>query len=65
MGMKTIMQSKKIVLLASGKNKADAIQKTIEGKITSDLPASLLQIHKDVVIIVDKEAGEKLSRRDI
>ena len=65
MGMKTIMQSKKIVLLASGKNKADAIQKTIEGKITSDLPASLLQIHKDVVIIVDKEAGEKLNRRDI
>lgn len=65
MGMKTIMQSKKIVLLASGKNKADAIQKTIEGKITSDLPASLLQIHKDVVIIVDKEAGQKLSRRDV
>jgi len=63
MGMKTIMQSKKIVLMASGANKAEAIQKTIEGKITSDLPASMLQIHKDVVFILDKEAASELKNR--
>lgn len=62
MGIKTIMQSKKIVLLASGANKAEAIRKTIEGKITSDLPASILQIHKDVVFILDKEAASALTK---
>lgn len=62
MGIKTIMQSKKIVLMACGANKAEAVQKTIEGKITSDLPASILQIHKDVVFILDKEAASLLSK---
>ncbi|MCR1933764.1 glucosamine-6-phosphate deaminase [Clostridium tepidum] len=61
MGIKTILHSKKIILLACGQNKADAIFKAIEGKITPNVPASILQLHKDVVVIVDKEAGSKLN----
>lgn len=60
MGIKTIMHSKKIVLLASGFSKADAIAKTVQGKISPDVPGSILQLHKDVTIILDKEAGSKL-----
>lgn len=60
MGIKTIMQSRKIILLASGKEKADAINGAINGKITSELPASVLQLHPDVIFIVDKEAASKL-----
>jgi glucosamine-6-phosphate deaminase len=60
MGIGTIMEAKKIILLASGKNKADAIAKTVEGKPTEEVPASLLQKHPDVTIIIDKEAASKL-----
>ncbi|GAA0732755.1 glucosamine-6-phosphate deaminase [Clostridium oceanicum] len=60
MGIKTIMNSKKIVLLANGKGKADAIFKTVKGKICPEVPASVLQFHNDVTIILDKEAAGKL-----
>ncbi|WP_035293402.1 glucosamine-6-phosphate deaminase [Clostridium sp. KNHs214] len=61
MGIKTIMMSKKVILLANGKGKAAAIRKTIEGKITPEVPASILQLHKDVTFIIDKEAASELS----
>jgi len=60
MGIKTIMHSKKIILLASGIAKAEAIANAVNGKISSEVPASILQLHKDVTIIVDKEAASKL-----
>lgn len=60
MGIKTIMQAKKIVLLASGTGKSDAIYKTVKGPITPAVPASVLQLHPDVTIILDKEAASKL-----
>lgn len=60
MGIKTIMHSKKIVLLANGISKAEAIDKTVNGKISPEVPASILQLHQDVTIIVDREAGSKL-----
>ena len=60
MGIKTIMHSKKIVLLANGKSKADAIYKSLKGKICPDVPASILQLHQDVVVIIDKEAATLL-----
>lgn len=60
MGIKTIMHSKKIVLLANGASKADAIAKTVNGKISPEVPASILQLHQDVAIIVDKESASKL-----
>lgn len=63
MGIGTIMQSKKIVLLASGKNKAQAIYNTVYGPISPELPSSILQLHKDVVIVVDEEAAELLPKK--
>ena|SRR3989344_1621273 len=59
-GIATIMKSRKILLLAFGKEKSDAIKKTLKGKISEEVPASVLRKHKDVVIVVDGKAGKKL-----
>ena len=56
MGLGTIMKAKKIVLLASGKNKHKAIASLLGDKITSAVPATLLKVHPDVVIICDEAA---------
>lgn len=60
MGIKTIMQAKKIVLLASGIEKSEAIYNTVRGHITPEVPASVIQLHPDVTIIVDKDAASRL-----
>lgn len=60
MGIKNIMQSKKIVLMASGASKADAIYEMVNGPITPNLPASVLQLHPDVVVIIDKDAASRI-----
>lgn len=60
MGIGTIMNSKKIVLLACGSSKADIIAKSINGKITPEVPASILQLHQDVTVIVDEAAAVDL-----
>ena len=60
MGIGTILESKKILLLASGKAKATAIKNMVEGKVTTDVPASFLQKHNDVTIIVDEAAASLL-----
>lgn len=61
MGIANIMSAKKIVLLAFGEKKVDAIKKMVEGPITEDVPASILQKHPDVTIICDEAAAAKLS----
>lgn len=65
MGIKTIMHSQKVVLLASGKEKAKAISGAIYGKIKPELPASVLQLHPDAIFIVDKEAAAELDLEKI
>ena len=60
MGIKNIMHAEKIVLLANGIEKANAIYKTIKGKITPEVPASILQLHRDVVIMMDEEAASMI-----
>lgn len=60
MGIQSIMQSKMIVLIAYGQGKADAIKQMIEGPVTEDLPASVLQKHPNVVVIVDEAAASAL-----
>ncbi|KAJ49512.1 glucosamine-6-phosphate deaminase [Clostridium tetanomorphum] len=60
MGIKTIINSKRIVLLACGESKAEAIFRTMKGKINPKTPASILQLHSDVTLIIDKEAASKL-----
>ena len=62
MGIKNVMNAKKILLVASGENKADAIKATVEGPVTEKVPASVLQLHPDCYIVVDKAAASKLSK---
>ncbi len=57
MGIGTIMRAKKIILLANGKRKARVIERTINGPITTKVPATVLQLHNNVTIIVDQEAA--------
>lgn len=64
MGTGSIFKSKKILLLASGTNKAEAIYNTVHGKVTPEVPSSILQFHKDVIIILDKEAASLLNEDD-
>lgn len=60
MGIKNIMFSKKIILVATGNNKAKAVYNMVYGKITEEVPASFLQLHPDVVVIIDEEAALEL-----
>ncbi|MEG2274433.1 MAG: glucosamine-6-phosphate deaminase [Clostridia bacterium] len=60
-GIGEIMRAKKILMLATGANKADAIYNMAKGKISTDCPASVLQMHSNVVVIVDKAAASKLN----
>ena len=60
MGIRQIMQAKKILILASGANKADAVYKMVKGEVTENVPASVLQLHPDCILIADQEAAAKL-----
>jgi len=60
MGIKTILQSKKIILLASGESKAEAVYNTVKGKILPEIPSSILQLHQNVTIILDESAAKLL-----
>ncbi|MFC5048129.1 glucosamine-6-phosphate deaminase [Aquimarina hainanensis] len=62
MGINTIMNAKRIILLAWGHKKASVLQETIEGDITSTIPATFLQDHKNTTIICDAEAASELTR---
>jgi glucosamine-6-phosphate deaminase len=57
MGIKNIMFTNHIVLLASGKEKSDAVYKMIHGKVNTNLPASILQLHPNCTIILDEQAA--------
>jgi glucosamine-6-phosphate deaminase len=60
MGIKTIMMAEHVILLANGKNKAEAVYKAVCGDVTPEAPASILQLHRDVAVIVDREAAALL-----
>jgi glucosamine-6-phosphate deaminase len=60
MGIGTIMRSKKILLIAYGKSKAEAIRNMVKGDINPMVPSSILNLHKDVTILIDKEAASLL-----
>lgn len=60
MGIENIMNAKKIVLIATGEAKADAVYKMIKGEVSPSCPASVLQNHGDVLIFLDKAAAAKL-----
>ncbi len=64
MGVGTICEAKKIILLAFGKNKADAVKGMVEGGMTQFCTASALQAHNDTWVFCDEEAASKLKLRD-
>lgn len=61
MGIATILKSKKIILLASGREKASAIKKAICGPITKNCPASFLKLHKNCTFLIDEKAASMLN----
>ncbi len=61
MGIGTVMKAKKVVLLASGKGKADAVVESCEGAVSSKCPASALQLHQYATYVVDEAAASKLT----
>jgi glucosamine-6-phosphate deaminase len=64
MGIGTILEAKRILLLASGASKATAIAKAIEGPLTATVTASALQLHGEVTFIVDRDAGAQLKQQE-
>ncbi len=60
MGIASVMSAKKILLMAFGEEKATAVAATVNGPVTTDVPASVLQTHPDVTIIIDDAAASKL-----
>jgi len=60
MGVGTIMEAKRLLLLANGKGKADAIKATVEGSVMAKYPATIVQLHRYATVIVDKDAASKL-----
>lgn len=64
MGVATIMAAKRIILLALGSGKADVVAAAIEGPIMSFVPASVLQVHPNVTLVLDEPAAANLRYRD-
>ena len=60
MGIKTIMQAKKILIVVNGENKADIGERAFFGPVTPEVPASILQLHNDVTLVGDEEALAKI-----
>lgn len=61
MGVGTILRSRSIVLMATGDSKAEVVRAMVRGRITTKMPASLLQLHPDVELVLDRSAAARLS----
>ena len=62
MGMATILRARRIILIATGKSKAGCVERAVHGPITTRMPASFLQLHRDVELMLDESAAGQLSR---
>lgn len=60
MGINTIKQAKKIIIMAWSEGKADIVKRSIEGEVSNDVPSTFLHSHPDATFYLDKSAGEKL-----
>ena len=63
-GLGTILRARHLVLLAFGEGKADAVAAAVEGAVSASMPASAIQLHEHVTVVVDEAAASKLSRAD-
>lgn len=64
MGVGTILESRRCLLVAMGMGKAAAIRDAVEGPLTAQVTASALQLHREVLAVIDEEAASLLARRD-
>ncbi len=64
MGIGTILEARRIVLMATGSKKAKAVHASVEGPVTAQVPASALQLHPNVTVLLDVEAASWLARKD-
>jgi glucosamine-6-phosphate deaminase len=64
MGVGTIMEARQCLLLATGGSKSEAIAHAVEGPITAEVPASVLQMHPRTIVVIDEEAASQLKRVD-
>jgi len=62
-GIKNIMHTRKIILIAKGSHKAEIIEKAILGPVTTDIPASVLQLHPNCEVLLDAAAGSRIKGR--
>lgn len=62
MGIGTIMRARKVLVVANGQGKAQIVRDAFQGPVTSQVPASVLQLHPDVTVVVDAEAGSLLEQ---
>lgn len=63
MGVGTILETRKCLLVAFGENKAHAIAQAVEGPVTAQVTASALQLHPDVTVVIDEDASRHLKRK--
>ncbi|WP_321335115.1 glucosamine-6-phosphate deaminase [uncultured Bacteroides sp.] len=61
LGIKTIMHTRKIILVAKGEHKAEMVKKMLQGPVTTDVPASVLQLHPDCEFLLDADAAKYLT----
>jgi glucosamine-6-phosphate deaminase len=64
MGVGTILEARRLVLVANGQNKASAVAKMIEGPVTTMITASALQLHPDAKVFLDEDAAAELQMRE-
>jgi len=65
MGMSTILHARRIVLIATGKSKARCIERMVNGPITTRMPASFLQVHANVELMLDEAAAGELPSQQL
>ena len=65
MGIKNIMSARKILVVVSGEEKAEAVYKSVTGPVTNEVPASVLQLHPDVTLVGDSAALSKLKEAGV
>lgn len=61
-GLSTIMKARKLVLIATGENKAEAVHQLVEGRVSPEWPATVMQNHPDALVLVDRAAASRLTR---
>ncbi len=62
MGFRTIMQAKRVIFVVSGKAKAAMVRRALQGPVTPQVPASILQLHQDLIVVLDKDAASLLKQ---